>query len=76
MCAIPGPLSVGSSAAEIALLFDGMIVAYFGSGSVTVANLSALATAAQAWVTTSVANGGAGLSGQVSLADTQAAGLS
>jgi len=49
MCAIPGPLSVGSSAAEIALLFDGMIVAYFGSGSVTVANLSALATAAQAF---------------------------
>src|SRR5271166_6015376 len=29
MCAIGGALSVGSSAAEIALLVDGMIIAYF-----------------------------------------------
>lgn len=71
----PGPISVGSSPAELALLADGMIVALFGAGSVTVANLSALAPSAQAWVTTPVANGGAGLSGPVSLADTQAAGL-
>lgn len=73
LLAIQGPISVGSSAAELALYCDGLIVAVFGSGSATVANLSALAPAAQAWVTASV---GGGLNGLVSLADTQAAGLS
>jgi hypothetical protein len=73
LCAIPGPLSVGSNAAEIALLIDGMIIAYFPSGGATITALSALAPGAQNWVTS---QSGAGLSGPVSLADTQAAGLS
>lgn len=72
LCTITS-LSVGSSAAEIALLADGMIIAYFPPGGATITALSALAPAAQAWVT---ASAGGGLNGPVSLADTQAAGLS
>ena len=77
MCAIPGALSVGSSAAELALLFDGMIVAYFGGGSATVVNLSALAPSAQPWWQVSVASGGGGLIVPVQPSDlVQAGGLS
>ena len=76
MCAIPGALSVGSSAAEIALLFDGMIIAYFPPGGATITTLSALAPAAQMWWAVSVANGGGGLSGLVSTTDATAGGLS
>lgn len=72
LCSIPS-LSVGSNAAEIALLADGMIIAFFPAGGPTITALSALAPSAQAWVT---AIAGAGLNGPVSLADTQAAGLS
>jgi hypothetical protein len=72
LCAIP-VLSVGSSAAEIALLADGMIIDFFPPGGPTITALSALAPSAQAWVT---ALAGGGLNGPVSLADTQAAGLS
>lgn len=72
LCAIP-TLSVGSSAAEIALLADGMIIAFFPAGGATITALSALAPSAQPWVT---ASGGGGLSSPVSINDTTAAGLS
>jgi hypothetical protein len=72
----PGPLSVGSSTAELALLTDGEIIAYFPAGGKTITALSALAPGAQSWWSTPVANGGGGLTSSVSAADATAAGLS
>jgi hypothetical protein len=60
--------SVGSSAAEIALLGDGMIVAYFPSGGATITSLSALAPSAQPWWQVN------GYTGPFSQADLTAAG--
>jgi hypothetical protein len=75
LLAIQGPISVGSSAGELALFADGMIVAYFPSGGATITNLSAFAPGALPFWQATVAQGGAGLNGPVSLSDTQAAGL-
>ena len=75
LCANPGSLLGGS--ANVALITDGMFLDYFSNHSgPTILALTALAKGlTQVWWQVSVANGGAGLSGPVSLADTQAAGL-
>ena len=71
---ISGPLLGGS--ANTSLLVVGMIIDYFPSNSTTISNLTKLAKAAiQPWWQAPVANNGGGLAGPVSLADTQAAGL-
>ena len=67
LCAIPS-LSVGSSAGEIALLADGMIIAYFPAAGPTITALSALAPGAQPWWQNN------GYSGPFSQADLTAAG--
>ena len=49
LCRIAGNLSVGSSAAEIALLADGMFIAYFPPAGPTITALAALAPSALPW---------------------------
>jgi hypothetical protein len=74
LCSINGPMVGGSAMAH--LLSGGMFVAYFGVQSKTIANLTALAKAVvRPWWSTPVAEGGGGLTGVVSRADTTAAGL-
>ena len=75
LCSIPGGLLGGS--ANAALITAGMFLAYFTNHSgPTITALTALAQATiQPWVIAPIANGGAGLSGPVSLSDTQVAGL-
>ena len=74
MLNVQGQLLGGSS--NVAFLLDGMILDYFPVAGPTIAALTALAKAAVTpWWQGSVASGGGGLSGPVSLADTQAAGL-
>ena len=67
-------LSVGSSAGQLALIADGMVVAYFPPGGHTITSLSALAPGAQLWWQVSVANGGGGLNSPVTANDLVAAG--
>lgn len=63
--------------ANTGLLTDGEFLDYFSHTGPTIAALTALAQGiVTPWYSVSVANGGAGLSGPVSLADTQAAGIS
>jgi hypothetical protein len=74
MFACPGNLLGGS--ANTTFLVDGMILDYFNVAGPTVAALTALAKGTvQAWWQAPVASNGGGLTGPVSLADTQAAGL-
>lgn len=68
LCQIPGPLIGGS--ANVSLLTAGMMVSVFGSSSVTIANLTALAKGQVSLWTTN--NGYSTLTG----ADATAAGLS
>ena len=75
MCQLPS-LSVGSSAGELALLADGMVIAYFPPGGPTITALSALAPGASPWWQTPVANGGGGLNSPVTQADLTPNGLS
>ena len=75
LCAISGQLLGGSS--NTALLAMGMMLNYFPGGSATRAALTALAKGmVRLWWGVPVAENGGGLTGPVSLADTQAAGLS
>jgi hypothetical protein len=75
LCQIPGSMTGGS--AETALVVDGMFIAYFGSNSQSIANLTEFATAQiQLWVNVSVANGGSGLFFQITQTDVTNAGLS
>lgn len=61
--------------ATTAHIAAGMILAYFSLGGATVAALTALASAqVQPWWSTSVANGGGGLSSPISQSDVTAAG--
>lgn len=74
MLAVPGQLFGGS--ANTTHIVDGMIIDFFPLAGPTIAALTALAQGTvQPWWQVPVANGGGGLSGQISLADTQAAGL-
>lgn len=75
LCRIPGSLLGGS--AQTAHMVAGMIIDYFltlHSGPITISALTALASA-QPWWSTSVANGGGGLTGPVGTNDAIAAGL-
>ena len=73
---VQGPLLGGNS--NTSFLVDGMVLAYFTNLSgPTITALTALANAQiQPWWSTSVANGGAGLTSAVSQPDLTAAGLS
>jgi hypothetical protein len=77
MCACnSSPLAGGTG--NVSLLAPGMFLAYFTNHSgPTITSLSALAASQiQPWWSTSVANGGGGLSGPVSQVDVTIAGLS
>lgn len=73
LCTTPGQL-LGGSSNTTHMLVD-MLLANFTVGSVTIANLTALAKASTVpWWLASVASGGGGLSSPVSGADLAAAG--
>lgn len=73
LCHVPGQLLGGSSNTTHMLV--GMLLANFTVGSVTIANLTALAQASvQPWWAVSVANGGGGLTSPVSMPDLISAG--
>lgn len=72
LCSTAGALLGGS--ANVTKILPGMIVAFFGGGSATVANLTALAAATVTpWWQAST---GGNLTGPISQADATAAGLS